>query len=223
MSRSLPARAAFCGLLGGGCSFGSFQTAHTQAPATVSVTAGATNVMNAIDDQAGRDLSTNVGGQLGVRVGVADRVDVGLGSFFQTGGRADAKINVLDPRGRVAIAPRLGVGYQWAHQIYMLEGGAIASVRAQEWLEPYLGLSFANHWIESYEALEPLPQNAVGKSGSGDGLLQLSLGVELAASRYFAVLAEYGHWFVLNDDPGDHFRFVATNILGIAVRVGRVQ
>lgn len=51
----------------------------------------------------------------------------------------------------------------------------------------------------------------------------MSLGMELVASRHVGVLAEYGHWFVLNNDPGDYYRFLPTNIAGLALRIGRVR
>jgi hypothetical protein len=206
-----------------GCSFGSFQTAHTQPPATVSVTPGVTQVFNRIDDQEGRGVLTNVGAQLGARVGITERLDAGLGSFLVSGVKVDAKVNLLDPRQKLALAPRLGAGYRWGREVRLLEGGAIASYRAFERFEPYLGLTFANHWIEPALPQVALPANVVGPSGTGDGLLQLSLGVELGLSRHASVLAEYGHWFVLNNDPGDHYRFLPTNIAGVALRVGRLR
>jgi hypothetical protein len=207
-----------------GCSFGTFQTAHTQAPATVSVTPGVTQVFNRIDEEQGRGLSTNLGGQLGGRVGITERLDAGLGTFLATGVKLDAKVNVLDPLQKLAIAPRLGAGRRWIErEIWMVEGGALASYRFFDWFEPYLGLTFANHWIEPEPPQVDLPPNVVATSGTGDGLLQLSMGVELVASRHFAVLAEYGHWFVLNNDPGDYYRFLPTNIAGLALRIGKVR
>jgi hypothetical protein len=207
-----------------GCSFGTFQTAHTQAPATVSVTPGIAQVSNRIDDEQGRGPTTNVGAQLGARVGLTERLDAGVGSFLATGVKLDAKLNLLDPLQRLAVAPRLGAGSRLVgREIWMLEGGAIVSYRAFDWFEPYLGLTFANHWIEAERPRPELPPDAVGRSGAGDGLLQLSLGLELAVSRHLGLLAEYGHWFVLNDDPGDYYRFVPTNIAGLALRIGRVR
>jgi hypothetical protein len=222
-SRALHALAMVGASLACGCSFGSFQTAHTQAPATLSVTPGVTHVFNRIDDQEGRSVLTNVGAQLGGRVGITERVDAGLGSFLLSGVKLDAKVNLLDPHQKLAVAPRLGAGYRWGREVWLLEGGAIASYRAFDALEPYLGLTFANHWIEPEPPRVALPPNVVGRSGSGDGLLQLSLGVELGLSRHVSVLAEYGHWFVLNDDVGDYYRFVPTNIAGIALRLGKVR
>jgi hypothetical protein len=223
-ARSLGALAVVATALLGGCSFGTFQTAHTQAPATVSVTPGVAQVFNSIDDEQGRELATNVGAQLGGRVGITERLDAGVGTFLGMGVKADAKVNVLDPQRKLAVAPRLGAGRRWIQrEIWMVEGGVIASYRVFDWFEPYLGLTFANHWIEPEPPRIDLPPGVVGSSGTGDGLLQLSLGVELAATRHFAVLAEYGHWFVLNNDPGDYYRFLPTNIAGLAVRIGRVR
>lgn len=206
-----------------GCSFGAFQTAHTQAPATVSVTPGVAQVFNRIDDQNGRSTLTNLGAQLGGRVGITNRVDAGLGSFLFSGVKADVKVNLFERHQRLAIAPRLGAGYRWERSVGMLEGGAIASYRFLDRFEPYLGLTFANHWIEPDPPGGPLPANVVGHRGAGDGLLQLNLGVEFMLSEHLALLGEYGHWFPLNNDPGDFYSFVPTNIAGLALRIGRVR
>jgi hypothetical protein len=223
-SRLLVGLAGILATLTAGCSFGSFQTAHTQAPATLSVTPGVTLVSNGIDDQAGRNVTTNVSGQIAGRVGVSRRVDVGIGSFMRSGMKADVKVNVLDPKGRLALAPRVGAGYRLGDRsMALLEAGAITSYRVGGWFEPYAGLTYANHWISPRPLDAPAGDDVVRRRGSGDGLLQLSLGVELALSQDFAILGEYGHWFPLNDDPGDFYRFVATDIVGLALRIGRRQ
>jgi hypothetical protein len=210
------ARLAAC--LSCSCSFGAFQTAHTQAPATASVTPGIARIWNRIDAEAGRGLDTNVGGQLGARVGIARHVDAGLGTFLGSGVKADVKVNLLQPEQRFALAPRLGAGYRSERSVRMLEGGAIASYRFDP-LEPYIGLAFANHWMEP-ALVGQVPANAARKTGVGDGLLQLSVGVELPLSKQSALLMEYGHWFPLNDDPGDFYSFLPANIVGLALRVG---
>lgn len=206
-----------------GCSFGTFQTAHTQAPSTLSITPGVARVFNRIDDERGRGWQTNIGAQLGLRLGVTKRLDVGLGSFLAGGARADVKVNLLEPHQRLAIAPRLGAGYRWGRSVGMLEGGAITSYRLWDGFEPYVGLAFANHWIEAEPLGAARPPNALGKRGTGDGLVQLSLGAELVLSSHVAVLGEYGHWFPVNDDPGDFYRFIPTNIAGVALRIGRIR
>lgn len=222
MSSRFLAWGAVLGGLASGCSVGSFQTAHTQLPGTLSITPGVTYVTNRIDDEQGRGTLTNSTAQLSGRAGLTERIDVGVGTFLQTGLKGDVKMNVLPPRAKLALAPRLGAGYRFGREIAMVEGGAITSYRLVRGLEPYIGLSFANHWIEA-EAPVTAPPNAVAARGTGDGLLQLSIGVELLQTTNFAILAEYGHWFPLNDDPGDFYRFLPTNIFGIAVRLGRVS
>lgn len=207
----------------GGCSFGLFQTAHTQPPGTVSATLGATRISNELDGLAGRDELTQLGAEVSARVGLTRRLELGLGSFFQSGARASAKLNVLDPTSPFALAPRAGVGYAHRYGVVMAEGGAIASYRFFDRLEPYVGLTFANHWITNYPPPPVVPPNLAPGSGSGDALLQGALGLEAALGDHVALLAEYGHWFVLTNDPGDFYAFVPTNVLGIALRVGAVR
>lgn len=208
-----------------GCSFASFQTAHTQAPSSVSVTPGVAQVFNRVDDQNGRDQLTNLGAQVGGRVGITKRVDAGLGSFLFGGVKADLKVNLLEPHRRLALSPRVGAGYRFGggRSVGLLEGGAIVSYRLFDHFEPYFGLTFANHWIEPGPPPEPLPPNVVGRSGRGDGLLQLNVGIELMLSDHVALLGEYGHWFPLNDDPGDFYAFLPTNIAGLALRIGKLR
>jgi hypothetical protein len=223
MSTCNMALAAGCALLASACSFGSFQTGHTQAPGTVSALAGGTFVSNRMDDTAGRGGVTNSGAQLGARIGLTQRMDLGFGTFLGTGLKSDLKLNLLDPHAKLALSPRLGAGYRLGRKTSMLEAGAVTSYRVSPHFEPYFGATFANHWIQREPpAGEPLPPNVVGRSGTGDGLLQLNLGVEVPLSRHIALLAEYGHWFPLSDDPGDFYRFVPTNIAGLALRFGHV-
>lgn len=211
------------GLLVVGCSFGTFQTGHTQAPGTLSATAGMTLVANGIDSEAGRSTLTNLGAQLSGRLGIARHVDLGLGTFMLTGLATDVKVNLLAPSARWAIAPRLGAGLRLGREVRMLEGGAITSYALTPDFEPYFGLTFANHWIEPEAPTYTLPPNLAPSRRTGDGVLQLCLGFEARLTNGPALLAEFQHWFPLNDNPGDFYRFVPTNIFGMALRFGRVR
>jgi hypothetical protein len=95
------------------------------------------------------------------------------------------------------------------------------SCRLSPWVEPYLGLTFANYWIGDYTrpaAPAPPGWRYARRRHTGDGVLELNLGVELP-SKHYATFVEYSHWFVLQDDPGDFYHFVPTNIFGVAVRL----
>ena len=99
---------------------------------------------------------------------------------------------------------------------------AIARYRLADRFEPYVGLTFAPPWIATAQPGK-LPANAVTRREMGDGLLQLNLGFEARLSEHVALLGEYGHWFPMNNDPGDFYAFVPTNVAGIALRFGRVR
>ncbi len=180
-------------------------------------------MFNRLDDEKGRGVLTNMGAQLGGRLGISKRVDAGLGGFMAYGMKADVKVNLLERSQKLAIAPRLGGGLRLERSVRMLEAGAIASYRVADSFEPYVGLTFANHWIEPEQPSGQLPANAVTRREMGDGLLQLNLGFEIRVSEHVALLGEYGHWFPMNNDPGDFYAFVPTNVAGIALRFGRVR
>jgi hypothetical protein len=174
------------------------------------------------DREQGRSAYTNLGFEPSARVGLGRHVDVGVGGFLLSGGRADVKLNLLAPDERLAIAPRLGVGYQVNHAIFMAELGVVESYRLVPWLEPYGGLALADHWIGNYDAPDspPVRQTFAARTYSGDGLLKANLGVAFMPSSDVTLMVEYGHWFFLFDDPGDFYSFLPADVLGAAIRFG---
>jgi len=40
-------------------------------------------------------------------------------------------------------------------------------------------------------------------------------------SSVVTLMVEYGHWFLLFDDPGDFYSFLSADVLGAAIRIGR--
>jgi hypothetical protein len=205
------------------CSYGLFQTAHTQPPGTVSATFGVTTVSNEIAEESGRNAFTNLGFEPSARVGLGRQLDVGVGGFFLSGGRADVKYDLLGPDEPLAIAPRFGVGYQVNYAIFMAEIGVLESYRVTRWFEPYGGLTLADHWIGDYDAPDspPAGKTFADRTYSGDGLLKANLGVAFMPSSAVTLMLEYGHWFFLFDDPGDFYSFLPTDIFGAAIRFGR--
>jgi hypothetical protein len=101
----------------------------------------------------------------------------------------------------------------------MALAGGIASYRVTAGFEPYVGVTFADHWIE-----RPPPdvQLAPGESLAsrtyvGDGLVQLNAGFELSAHTGVGMFAEYGIWLPAQNDPGDGYAFVTTHVFAIGV------
>lgn len=220
--RGVLAALAPCGLFAlSACSYNLFQTARTEPAGKVTAATGMSYVSNKVLDQnrSGNPFIA-VGFQGGARVGVTPHLDLGLGGFQFEGAVLDAKYDLFDHADALALAPRVGVAYGFNHDVFMAEVGGIVSYRVAPAFEPYLAVTFANHWIGHY-ADPPPPQpgwHYAARTGSGDGLLQLNVGIEMPVASHLALLVEYAHWFALQDDPGDYYSFVPTNVLGAGVR-----
>ena len=204
-------------------SYALMQTAHTQPARELRLKAGLANVHNAIDNQLGRSFFTNTTQELGLRLGVADFMDLGLSPFMGTGASVDAKANLLDNRQRAAFGPRLLTGYAFGSErgVFSVEVGVIGSYRVVDWLEPYAGLSFANHWFsgENRDLTAELAfnQRFATRRGYGDGLIKSAFGVDLRIATHVHGLLEYGHWFVAQNDPGDGYGFLANDNLSVSI------
>jgi hypothetical protein len=219
-----------------GCGYGLMQTAHTEAPGHVATTLGESYVGNALSDSGGRNLTTNIGTELAARVGLNRHVDLGVGPWLGEGARADFKLDVLAPENPWALAPRIGAGIAVSDSsattgddddgnptaIETALVGVIGSYRAGT-VEPYVGVTFANHWIYlEHEYPDELPpgQRYTPRTGAGDGLFQIALGAEIAVGVTTRLLLEYQRWQPAQDDPGDAYAFVPSNVLSVALRFG---
>ncbi|MBN1605555.1 MAG: hypothetical protein JW940_02925 [Polyangiaceae bacterium] len=208
----------------GCCSYGLLQTAHTAPPASVQVRCGASEVINELTDDSERHPVLGLSGELGARVGLTRFLDIGAAPFFRLGVAADAKVNLMPSDEALALAPRLAVGYAEPAEessLFMAEAGVIASYR-WHWLEPYLGLAMSNNWIRYPREDTTLPpeQRWAAREGYGDGLLKSQLGVDMTIIGIFGLLAEYGYWKTLQNDPGDGFKFVDNHVFALAMRFG---
>jgi hypothetical protein len=208
-----------------GCaSYALMQTAHTTPPNTGQVRLGVSDVVNELTGEDGRGAVSSLSGELGARIGLTRFLDIGAAPFFRLGVAADAKMNLMPPDGAFALAPRLAVGYAVPDEdcrLFMAEAGMIVSYRWHR-LEPYFGLAMSNNWIRyppSTGGLEP-DQRFASRKGYGDGLLKSQVGVDLSVSGIFGLLAEYGYWKTLQNDPGDGFKFVDNHVIAIGVRFG---
>ena len=218
--------AALAALLGG-CAYGMHESARTMAPGRVSGGGAISFVTNTNTAARGGVGASNFGVDLGMaRVGLARRVDVGVGFLYGLGGRADVKVSPLPEAWRFALALRLGGGgAAIPDNVVMAYVGAIASYDFAFGLTPYLGCTFADHWIYGIDRDPPPPgQTLVRRAGYGDGLLQSALGVRVFTDRKAAVPVsvslEYGLWVPLQDDPGDGFSFIVSHIASLGFCVG---
>jgi hypothetical protein len=196
------------------------QTAHTEPPGKGSGTFAAAVVSNELSGVAGRTAADAQSVQAAPRLGLSRHVDVGLQPWMLIGLRSDVKVNLFAPEQRLAVAPRAGAGY--AHggdaRTFMGMAGAIFSYRVSRGFEPYLGTTYANHWISRpifQTELQP-GESLVPRDHTGDGLAQLTVGFEAGGSS-MSVLLEYNLWLPANNDPGDGYAFVHTHVFAIGI------
>jgi hypothetical protein len=224
----MEARAGLCcavlALLASGCSYALLETARTEPPGTVGGSWGVAQVHNRIDEQGGRGGLMNVGPQVMPRVGVTDHLDIGGGPFEGRGVRVDGKYNLMRRSDALALAPRGGLGARIDIGAFVPYLGMLASYRVASAIEPYAGITFANYWILD----PPKPEDTTldrseryaERSGTGDGILQAVVGLQLPAGTGVALLVEYGHWFPMQNDPGNFYRFIPSDILAVGMRFG---
>ena len=88
------------------------------------------------------------------------------------------------------------------------------------WLAAYGAVGYGTFWILGRGERDPTalyPDRTV----TGDGLLNLHVGVELSTSTGRAVMFEYGYLRPVVNDPGDFYSFAANHLFSIAFRTGR--
>jgi outer membrane protein W len=134
---------------------------------------------------------------------------------------------LIAPAAAFALAPRLrvGGGTSPSGELWLAETGVIASYRVVGQFEPYIALGFANYWI-NYHDLEvrsaTVPrgpnQQLAARRGYGDGLLQGTIGFDSGFTEHWGVVTELRYWLPLQNDPGDRYRFVDSQIFAFAVR-----
>jgi hypothetical protein len=135
------------------------------------------------------------------------------------------KYSLFEPEEAWAVAPRLGAGAAYADQgsVLMTGAGLIGSYRAA-WIEPYVGATFANHWVHQ-PAPTPLQELGPGeklaeRTGIGDGVVALTIGLALRFGNEDEFLVEYSRWQPAQNDPGDNYAFVGSNIFAAGMHFG---
>ena len=209
----------------GGCSYALLETARTEPPGTVGGSWGFAKISNELSGEAGRVGPLLWGPQLTGRVGVTEHLDLGIGPFFGLGVHANVKYNLMERHRALAVAPRLGAGYADRHSVASAYGGVLGSYRLSRVLEPYAGITFANYWVGRYAYAEDFAvgpgERLAERTGTGDGLLQVAVGLQIPADTGLAFMVEVGRWFVMQNDPGDFYRFVPTTVIALGMRFGR--
>lgn len=210
------------------CGLGQFQTARTEPKGHVRFTVAQTFQTNEnMKDQG--NVPTHLPPQAEVRVGVHERVDVGVSTLLLSGLMVDGKVNLIPPDHDFALALRLGAGaaYDLGGEgpgwILHVPFTVIASYRFLGCLSPYAGLGYGAFWVFGREPSSELfvddPEaEPVDRKGYGDGVLRLTAGLEWMINARLGILAEYTFLPAVVDDPGDNFTFVDNHLFGLGLR-----
>ena len=204
-----------------GCGATRLQTARTVPRGETTTTVGA-SLVHAGDRGFTVEGAPLVGFELMVRHGATDRVDWGVRNFLGLGLLADAKWNLLPPDGRTALAVSAGIGgaRDPSAGVAHVPVTVTASRTCLPWLTPYAAVGYGAYWIFGYGD-HLTSASYAPRTWTGDGLLMLHVGVELARASGRAILLEYTYARPVVDDPGDFYGFATNQFLSLAFHTGR--
>jgi hypothetical protein len=212
---------------GAGCGVTRLQTARTVPRGETQTTVAASLVRTS--DRGVLPLPSL---DLMVRHGATDQVDWGVRLFFGAGALGDLKWNLLSPARRTALALSTGVGAAFTSDVGRAGESSpsatlvhvpftvSASHALLSWLTPYAAVGYGSYWIFGYGARDPA-QSYAPRRGTGDGLLTLHAGVELARASGRALLLEYTYARPVVNDPGDSYQFAVSQFVSIGLHTGR--
>jgi len=207
-------------LVSAGCGVTRLQTARTVPRGATQTTIGASLVY------LGDRQTTEISGvpalpiEVMVRHGATDQLDWGLRTFFGLGLLADVKWNLSSPERRTALSLSGGFGAA-ADRGAVLHVPLTVSVShaVRPWFTPYVAVGYGTYWIFGYQDPQPGVSYAP-RSGTGDGLLMLHAGIELARASGRALMLEYSVDIPVVNDPGDFYGFATNHFFSIAFHTG---
>ncbi len=219
----------------GGCGYGHLQTARTTPRGAIDIAVGQGLVYNktiemrreAEDGGQGVSIS-NLPIMINSRLGLTDRLDIGLRLLLVGGLLADTKVNFLHPKSPWALSGSVGFGAaadvstKGAYLVH-LPLWLRASYDFKFGLTPYVALGYSFFWIYGRDADPVIGATYLDRSGTGDQLVTAAVGLQQKLGRHVALLLEYNLWQPVVDDPGDFFSFERSHIVIFGVRIrGRI-
>ncbi|MFH2009357.1 MAG: hypothetical protein ABI333_22390 [bacterium] len=214
-----------------GCGFGQLQTARPARKGHLHVTLGPgfiynkTIKMRAESEDGGPGVAfSNIPLHIHARLGLTDRLDLGLKLFYLAGAQVDTKINLVPPKSPFALSVLAGVGIAKdvgggkdafllhvplsLHMSYDI-GGRVT---------PYVAGGYSMYFIYGRDEEAEAGQDFTGRKGHGDHMVTVNVGIKVKIKRFLSILAEYNYWHPVLDDPGDFFSFEKNHIWVVAVQ-----
>jgi hypothetical protein len=211
------------------------QTGRTLPKGQTNITVG-----NEISQRQGLANETpQLGQQTGLRVGVADNVDIGVEGLLLAGAKVTTKVALLPRESPWAVAVFGSIGAAGAFDysstvttydssgqpstmtysadgIFDLEAGAVASYHGASGFVPYIGVRWANFWLlDPY--VSPPSDPALSRpslAGYGNGAFIPAIGFKVGTPHGGAYF-EYQYIVPVTSDPGDGWAWTGTHLFNI--------
>lgn len=203
------------------CGYGSLQTAKTLPKGEVRLAFGENYVGSTV-----RPVSFySFPGDLALRVGLHERVDMGITALMMGGAFVDAKVNAMPPDNPFALAFSLGFGgavdpFLAASWLLHAPLHIHASYTFLKCLTPYAMVGYDTYWVfgrPKPDFGEDTGDPEVARAGYGDGLLRVTGGLEWQVTDLVGLYLEYSYHHPVVDDPGDRFAFFPYHTAGIGI------
>jgi len=193
------------------------QSARTLPKGEVDVTVGVGLLHNEMAEGRGYALS-NIPIQVGIRGGLTDQFEIGARSLMTLGLLIDAKYDLLPASSPLALSLMGSAGGALFPGQSALHApvAALASYDVGP-VTPYGSLGYGAWWF-FYDADRVPGVRYASRTGTGDGTLDLRLGVELRLRGGVTVIAEYSYLRPVVDDPGDFYALASNHLVATGVR-----
>ncbi len=205
------------------CGFANYQTAKTVSKGDYKIGLG---VMYQGNTERELELLSFTP-QADIRIGLHERVDLGIALFYAAGALVDAKVNVMPEEHPFALAFSGGLGggvdaVNPTTGIVHIPLKILASYDLGKGFSPYLGFTHGMWWILNRSKPDELKpdegETVAGWQGYGDGTIKITVGLEWKFIEKVALYLEYDYQHPVYDDPGDYYSFIPTHFAGFGFR-----
>ena len=197
-----------------GCGVTRLQTARTVPAGHTRATVAVGIIHNDVRDFVAKNVAA-APLDIMIRHGATERMDWGVRTFMGTGALVDVKWNALAPASKTALALSAGLGGAVVDAIGHVPLSITFSHEVLPWFTPYAALGYGTYFIFGYDGSRDPNAHYAARTWTGDGLLSVHVGVELARASGRALMLEYAYARPGVDDPGDFFKFASNHFVAI--------